>query len=255
MQSIDSYTVYTILAFTFAIGLSVGSFVTMASYRLPLEQEIVFKPSYCPKCGTPLKAFDLIPLFSWLLQRGKCRHCHAPISKRYPLTEFSLGIVFVLLVLLYGISFNTLLLALLATELCILIVTDLEHFIIPDSIQIALAVTGIAYAIYHNLSAQSVAQGVGAGFFIGLLLHYGYLYLRHQDALGWGDVKFMAVVGTWLPIHDFVTFFFLAGLIGVFTGLLWRIAGRGAVFPFGPALACSLFVNVLFPDMLYRIGP
>jgi prepilin signal peptidase PulO-like enzyme (type II secretory pathway) len=95
---------------------------------------------------------------------------------------------------------------------------------------------------------------VAAGLSIGLILHYGYLFLRKKDALGWGDVKFMAMVGTWLPVHDFVTFFLFAGLMGTLTGLLWRDARRGGIFPFGPALAVSLFINELFPDIIGRIA-
>jgi len=251
---LDNQSIYLILTIAFAYGLATGSFVTMASYRLPRGQEIVFKPSYCPRCNTSLRFRDLVPFFSWVWQRGKCRYCHTPISFRYPVIELSLGIVFVLLVYCYGVAWVTLLLALLATELLILIVTDLEQFIIPDSIQIALFVTGIAYCILRQALPLDAIGSVATGLAIGLILHYGYLYLRKKDALGWGDVKFMAVAGAWLPVHDFVTFFLFAGIIGTATGLLWRGARQGSVFPFGPALAVSLFVNVLFPDILGKMA-
>ncbi len=249
----EFHNFYILLPFAFIVGIALGSFVTMASYRLPLGSDIVFKPSYCPNCDTTLKILDLFPLFSWIFQRGKCRHCRSPISIRYPLTEFALGIVCVMLVFFYGLTISTLFFILLATELAILIVTDLEHFIIPDSLQIALFVTGIAYCIYRNTPAEGVFISVITGLSIGLLLHYGYFFLRHKDGLGWGDVKFLAVAGAWLPLSAFVPFLFGAGVIGTITGLLWRLKGEGAIFPFGPALACSLLLNVLIPDIIDKI--
>lgn len=253
-MALDGYNLIILLPLIFLLGISIGSFVTMASHRLPLSQEIVFKPSYCPHCQTRLGIPDLFPLLSWALHKGKCRHCEKPVSARYPLIELILGIVFVGIVLLRGMSVDSLLLALLATELAILIVTDLEHYIIPDSIQVALLLTGLAYRFYHGEGDENliagIAGGMATGLAIGLVLHYGYLHLRKKDALGFGDVKFLAVAGCWLPLTAFVPFLFFSGLIGIATGLLWRLAGRGAIFPFGPALAISLFINTLIPDMM-----
>jgi leader peptidase (prepilin peptidase)/N-methyltransferase len=187
------------------------------------------------------------------LQKGRCRYCRERISVRYPITELMLGLSFVGIAYVSGININSLFFALLATELAILIVTDLEHYIIPDSIQVAIFITGIAYQIYNQAEAEGVIISMTLGLALGLALHYGYLYLRKKDALGWGDVKFLCVAGCWLPVIDFVPFLFLAGLIGTFTGIVWRINGRGILFPFGPALAFSLLINVLFPHMLQRM--
>lgn len=250
----DEYNLYLILPFIFLTGISIGSFVTLASYRIPLSQEIVFKPSYCPNCNTRLKIADLFPLFSWVIQKGCCRHCHKNISSRYPLIELALGLVFVGIALFCGINISALLIALLATELAILIVTDFEHYIIPDRVQVAIFFTAIAYRLYSAEDYEEVvtamAEGIAMGMAIGLILHYGYIYLRRKDALGFGDVKFLAVAGCWLPVADFVPFLFFSGLIGIITGIIWRILGKGPVFPFGPALAISLFINILVPDIL-----
>ena len=250
----DNQSIYLILVIAFAYGIATGSFVTLVTYRLPRGQEIVFKPSYCPHCNHVLSLRDLVPLFSWLWQRGKCRYCHGPIHVRYPLIELTMGLAFVLLTYMYGANLHTVLLCTLVTELVILIVTDLEHFIIPDSIQIAIFITGIAYSFYLQRPVLEVLLGIGTGLAIGLALHYGYLYLRKKDALGWGDVKFMAMIGVWLPVHDFVTFFLLAGLIGTATGLMFQTARKGGIFPFAPALALSLLINVLYPDILGRLA-
>jgi prepilin signal peptidase PulO-like enzyme (type II secretory pathway) len=242
-----------VLPLAFLLGACVGSFVTMASYRLPLDQEIVFKPSHCPHCAATLTVRDLFPLLSWILARGRCRHCHAPVSARYPLIELALGIAFAALVFCYGISFKTLLLLLLVTELAILIVTDLEHTIIPDGVQIAMFFTGILWCIRSNADWVDVTISASLGLGLGLALHYGYKWLRKKDGLGWADVKFLGVAGVWLPLAAFVPFLFFSGLMGTLTGLLWQVLKRGPIFPFGPALAVSLFINVLFPDLLARL--
>lgn len=232
----------------FLLGACMGSFVTLASYRLPLGEDIVLKPSRCPACNTSLKWYDLFPILSWLFAKGQCRHCHAPVHWRYPAIELALGLAFLALAMHYGASLQTILLCLLATELVILIVTDFEHMIIPDSVQVALAVTGICYNIYHNTDWQQPALSAALAGGLGLALHYGYPILRKKDGLGFGDVKFLAVAGIWLPAETLPVFFFVAGVIGTVTGLLWKLKKQnGGIFPFGPALAASLLINVVFP--------
>lgn len=237
----------------FVLGACVGSFVTMASWRMPRDEEIVFTPSHCTNCGYTLCARDLVPLLSWAVGRGRCRNCKAGVSARYPLIELAMGIAFLFTVFAFGVHLETLILLLLITELAILIVTDLEHTIIPDEIQIALFFTGIFWDIVHEADWEGVFISTAVGSGIGLLLHYGYKWLRKKDGLGWADVKFLGVAGIWLPLISFVPFLFIAGVVGTITGLLWRLSGRGAVFPFGPALAISLFINVLWPDLLARL--
>jgi leader peptidase (prepilin peptidase)/N-methyltransferase len=248
----ESANIFPLMPLIFLMGISVGSFVTMASYRLPLNQKIVFGPSYCTHCRKPLGVLDLLPLVSWLWQKGRCRHCHEKISARYPVIELCMGLGFLAIGFLYGINVNSVLLALLLTELAILIVTDLEHYLIPDEIQIALLLTGVVYRIYNNSEWEDIFTGMAAGLTLGLILHYGYFYLCKKDGLGFGDVKFLCVAGCWLPLPDFIPFLFFGGLIGVLTGLFWRFIGQGKVFPFGPALAISLLINVWFPDILHR---
>lgn len=246
----DNYTIYFILSLTFLIGISVGSFVTLASYRLPLGKEIVFSPSHCPRCQYSLGFLDLFPLFSWLFQQGGCRYCKARISWRYPLIEAVTGIIFVAIVFFYGITTESLFLLLLVTALLIMIVTDLEHYIIPDGIQVTVLLVGIGWRIFHHDETGEIVIPVVTGLAIGLLLHYGYLYIRKKDALGLGDVKFLGAAGAWLSLTQFIPFLFLAGVTGIISGILWRILGHGKIFPFGPALAVSLFINVLFPDIM-----
>ncbi len=235
-----------------AIGLVFGSFVTCVSYRLPLGINITTKPSYCPSCSAKLGALDLFPVFSWLASRGKCRHCKTKVSFRYPLTELVLAAWFLLIYARYGVGAEAFIFMAMAVLLLIMIVVDFEHYIIPDSVHLFLLPLGFALHYVRASDAADVIGGLCIGGGTGLLLHYGYKYLRHKDGLGFGDVKFLAVAGLWLGIKPIVPFLFFSGLFGVLTGLIWRAIGRGNLFPFGPALAVALFVSVAFPEISER---
>lgn len=230
-------------------GLVFGSFITCASYRLPLDQEVVKTPSYCPKCNTKLSFKDLWPVVSWVLARGKCRHCAAPVHWRYPVIEVFTAAIFLLIYARLGISLTALVLALMAVALLIMIVADFEHYIIPDEVHYALLPLGLLYQYLIGNTPEHVLAGFVLGTGLGLALHYGYRWLRKKEGLGFGDVKFFAVAGIWLGLSPFVVFIFISGVLGVLTGLLWRYVNRGPVFPFGPALAVALFICILFPEV------
>jgi prepilin signal peptidase PulO-like enzyme (type II secretory pathway) len=232
----------------FCIGLIFGSFVTCASYRLPLGIDIVKKPSYCPNCETKLGFRDLWPVLSWLLSGGKCRHCGAGISPRYPLIELITGALFLFIYTRYGLIPQSFILMAAAVVLMIMIVADLEHFIIPDFVHIALLPLAFAYRYASGTFSGDILWGFGlmAGF--ALLLHYGYSRLRGRVMLGFGDVKFFAVAGVWLDISAIPAFLLIAGVLGIVFGLIWRLAGRGQIFPFGPALAVSLLFCLIYPE-------
>ncbi len=237
------------LLFVLFAGLCFGSFITCASYRLPLEIDVVKKPSYCPSCNAKLGFRDLWPVFSWVTSGGKCRHCSAKISIRYPLIEIATAIIFLLIYARFGLTPLGITVALMAVALLIMIVADLEHYIIPDSVHVALLPLGLAYHYLMQTPWEQPLYGFLLGAGIGLSLHYGYGWLRKKDVLGFGDVKFLAVVGLWLGLMPMVPFLFYSGLLGVMFGLLWRALGRGPVFPFGPSLAVSLFICAVYPEV------
>jgi leader peptidase (prepilin peptidase)/N-methyltransferase len=133
--------------------------------------------------------------------------------------------------------------------LLVMIVADLEQYIIPDEVHYTLIPLGFAYHYVIGTAWSDVAGGFLIGGGIGLLLHYGYRILRKKDGLGFGDVKFLAVAGLWLGMLPIVPFLFFSGLLGVVFGLAWRALGKGPIFPFGPALAVSLFLCVAFPEL------
>lgn len=243
--------------FVLFFGLVFGSFVTCASYRLPLDQDVVKNPSYCPKCNTRLGFRDLWPVLSWCASKGKCRHCSAPVHWRYPLIEIVTAAAFYFIYMRYGLTVPGVALAMMAVALLIMIVADLEHYIIPDQVHIALLPLALVWHYAANTPPLEPLYGFLAGLGLGMLLHHGYRFVRKKEGLGFGDVKFFAVAGLWLTLTPFVPFLFFSGLLGVAMGLLWRALGRGAVFPFGPSLALSLFLCVAYPELpalFWRMG-
>lgn len=241
-----------IYAIIFLLGASVGSFLTLVTYRLPRDEKIGLTRSRCPKCGTSLTVRDLFPIFSWLLSRGRCRHCKTSVHYRYPLTELACAIGSVLAVYGFGLTLEAL--AVMGLWWCIvaIIVTDLEHYIILDEVQIAIGLFGILFHYALQSDVGEVVKAAIAGGVIGLSLKYGFLYFRNKDGLGMGDVKFLVVAGIWLGVAaNFVPFLFLSGVLGLISGLIWRMMGHGERFPFGPALAAALLLCVVVPDAAY----
>ncbi len=203
--------------------------------------------SRCPHCNHALGFRDLVPLVSYIIQHGKCRHCDKAISWRYPLAELSMAGAFIIIYWNMPWSLQTLCVCLATVVLVIMIITDLEELIIPDQAQVALAIIGLGYAYLNYRPIFHVLGGSLISWLIGVLLFYGSQMILKRDGLGWGDVKFFAVAGLFLPIEMLSIFFFLAGVIGLCTALVWRLCGHGNEFPFGPALAVALYLCLVFP--------
>lgn len=230
-------------------GLCFGSFVTMAAHRLPRGEKTGFARSRCPKCKAVLGVRDLMPLLSWLLSRGCCRQCKASIGIRYPLIEICTALLFTLVYSQQGLALAALPLYLMVVALMVMVAVDVEHYIIPDIIHVALLACALAYHTLSGTLDERVAYGFGIAALLGLLLHHGYYYVRGRDGLGYGDVKYFAVAGAWLGPLALVVFLFMIGIFGVLTGLLWRALGRGPEFPFAPALAAALLLCILWPQL------
>lgn len=220
----------------------------MASYRLPRCEDLVVKPSSCPKCKHRLGFWDLIPVFTWLVNGGKCRHCKSPISFRYPMIELVMGILFAIIYLKFAFSLQAFALFALALCLVVMSVVDLEHKIIPDSIHIALIPIGILYRYSINSDFLSYFSGVILGLCIALALRYGFWLWRKKEGLGMGDVKFFVVAGLFLGVHGFIPFMLFSGVFGVITGLIWKRTIKEDEYPFAPSLASSLFLCAFAPE-------
>ncbi len=224
-------------AFAGALGATVGSFLNVIAYRLPRHESLVYPASRCPGCGTAIKPYDNVPVLGWLLLRGRCRSCKAPISARYPIVEALTAALAVTVVLTRHSAQEVALgLALIAVLVPISLI-DLEHRIIPNKITLPAAVAAVAIGVALDLRGvpEQLIAGTAAG---GFLLAFALAYPR---GMGMGDVKLAAVLGLFLGRSVAV-----AILVAVFTATLVgavvmaRVGvqeGRKTAVPFGPFLA------------------
>jgi leader peptidase (prepilin peptidase) / N-methyltransferase len=236
--------------FAFLGGLLAGSFVTVVAHRVPRGESIVGPRSRCPACGTQIAAYDNVPVFSWLLLRGRARCCGATISSRYPLTELTLGILYAATVIVLWDEPGEVALGLaFVTMLAAITLTDLERRIIPNKVLIAGAVAAVAIAAVTDPGSllERLAAAAGAG---GLLFAAALAYPR---GMGLGDVKLAATMGLFLG-RDVAPAILVALLAGSVVGLA-MIAREGAAarkraIPFGPFLALGGVVGLLAGDQL-----
>lgn len=231
------------------MGLVFGSFATLVSYRLVAGGSIIAGRSRCPHCKTPLGVRDLVPLLSWLASKGRCRHCKTRIHWRYPLIECATASLFLLVFWQAGFTLPAVALSLFAVCLIVMTTVDAEHRIIPDEVQIVMAVLGVCFHLALATSLLTPLMGMLSGLFLGTALQKGYKWVRGRDGLGTGDVKFLTVAGIWLGAAGLVPLMLLSGVLGIFTALLWRLVSDDPRFPFGPALGIGTFLLVLFPEL------
>jgi leader peptidase (prepilin peptidase)/N-methyltransferase len=230
------------------VGLALGSFATAAVYRIPRDLSLWKKSkSFCTSCNTPLGPRDLVPLLSYMLQRGKCRHCAAPIGRRYPAIELSTVILSLLFYTQAAGPLDALLLCVTAMLLVALAAIDLEWKLLPDVLTLPVALCGLAYVSIDGADAV-VSALIGGVLYGGLLWLAGWAVSRWRGvaALGFGDVKLIAAFGIWLGMSgdSLAIFMILTGASGVGLALLWpRLSKAGddpdlppKAFPFGPAL-------------------
>jgi leader peptidase (prepilin peptidase)/N-methyltransferase len=230
------------------LGAIVGSFLNVVAYRLPRGESLSHPPSRCPHCGQPIKPYDNIPVLSWLLLRGRCRHCKEPISWRYPLVEAGTGILCALVVLVKGADEDAIIGIVLVLLLVPVTLIDLDHHLIPNKITYPGAVLGIALVAVLETDSlvEHLVAAAGAG---GFLLVAAIVQPR---GMGMGDVKLAFVLGVYLG-RAVVPAIFVALIAGALVGALiiarMGVAkGRKAGIPFGPWLSLGGVVGLLVGD-------
>ncbi len=246
------------LGVTVFLGLCFGSLATALSWRIPRGISVSVERSRCPSCHHALGIPDLVPLFSWLALRGKCRFCKAPIGWRYPLIELVTLFLCLLLYARFGFSAAVLLMFCLSPVMVAAADIDFAVQILPDALNlaiglIALAVMGVNAA--DTGDAQSFILSHGLESLEGMVLYAGSFFVLRQgamlalkkDPLGWGDIKFAAAAGVWLgpDLMVYAWFLLAAGLLGIVIALLWKAIKKEAEFPFGPALLAAFVLMLL----------
>lgn len=249
-----------VYAVVFIIGLVMGSFVNVLIYRIPLGKSILMPPSSCTDCGKRLTALDIVPIFSFIFLKGKCRHCGAPISLRYPLVELATAAVHIFLFNKFGFSVSFAAYAFLTIILIAVLFIDVGHRIIPDELVIAGIIGGILFFVYNIFSPLPEIFGdskwwtPAAGFFSGsglllLVAILGSLLYRTDDAMGMGDVKLMAPIGLFLGWKLCFTALFISILLAGVSSMvliLLRKKSRKDTIPFGPFIVTGTFITIMW---------
>ena len=232
-----------------------GSAVTALAYRVPRGISWVHGRSACPSCATSLGVLDLIPVLSFMLSRGRCRHCGAPISPRYPLTELACAAWSLLLYRQVGLTFSLPLLALWGYLLIALFWIDLEFQLLPDVLTFPGTLIGVAAALMVPHGARAALLGVVVGSGVLWLIAWGYLRVRKIEGMGGGDIKLAAMFGAVLGWERTLLTLFLAALAGSLWGafLIARRSGGGqTALPFGTLLAPAAMAVFLWGEAWIR---
>ncbi|MGZ3771407.1 MAG: prepilin peptidase [Bdellovibrio sp.] len=227
--------------FFFVLGSIFGSFGNVVIYRLPKEESIVKPRSYCYSCKTPVKWYDNIPIFSWFILRGRCRHCKAKFSFRYPLVELIMGVLFALSYHYAGLSWSLPEYLLFVFGLVVCTFIDFDHMILPDEFTLSGIVIGlVGAALNPQRNFMDAFYGVlmGGGFLWGMA--YIYYVLTKQEGMGGGDIKLLAWIGAILGWKAIPFVIMISAISGSVIGLIMsrkQKAGLKTVIPFGPYLA------------------
>ncbi len=259
----------TILGIVFAVifGLLVGSFANVCIDRLPAGQSIVKPPSHCPSCGRRLSLPDLVPVFSYLFLKGKCRTCGAKIPLRLTFVEAGTGLIFGYLFWHFGFSFEFALAALYCTVFLILSMIDLDHQLILNVIVYPVTLFALVVSFWIAPSRLLAASG-SAGFLPSFLPQAGILQaligaaagllvftliiILSRGGMGWGDAKLAgligAVTGYLLPLAVFLAII-VGGILAIVL-LVFKLKKRKEGIPFGPFLAIGAVITILWGNAL-----
>ncbi|HWM64275.1 MAG TPA: prepilin peptidase [Solirubrobacterales bacterium] len=228
----------------FVGGAVTGSFLSVVAHRVPRGESIVGPRSRCASCGEQIAAYDNIPILSWLLLRGRCRHCGVRISVRYPLIEVGTGLAFSATVLVLHDDTSLILGLVFVATLAAITLTDLELRVIPNKVLIVAAVAGVVLAAALEPSSL-LERAISAAAAGGMLFTVALVYPR---GMGLGDVKLAAVMGLYLgrAVAPALLIAFAAGsLVGLAMIARHGVAARKQAIPFGPFLALGGLIGLL----------
>lgn len=273
-----------LLLFTLVLGLLIGSFLNVVIYRYPKMMEAEWREqchefldlpppdtakrhfavfnlaspgSHCPQCNHAISALENIPVLSWLLQGGKCRHCSGRISPRYPLIELATGLLSTLVVYHFGFTWLALALLVFTWTLITLTMIDVDKQLLPDDLTLPLLWLGLLVNSMGLLTdMQSAVFGAMGGYMTLWCVFWGFKLLTGKDGMGYGDFKLLGALGAWLGWQSLPQIILLSSLVGAVVGIsmmLLRGQGREVPIPFGPYLASAGFLSLLWGESLNRL--
>ena len=229
----------------FIFGITIGSFLNVCIYRIPLHESIVTAPSHCMTCGKKLKWYDMVPVFSWLVLGGKCRNCKSKISVQYPIIEGVNGILYVVICVVNGLAWGSVVYCFMASALLVLSVIDWRTFEIPFCLNVFLFVLGVAAVVLD--------RGNLVGHLIGMVCVSGLLEVLYLvsggRAIGGGDIKLMFACGLILGWERIILAFLLGCVIGsVVHTVRIKVSKAGRMLAMGPYLSAGVLLAALWGD-------
>lgn len=236
--------------YVFAIGLCVGSFMNVCIYRLPDRTSIIHPGSRCPRCGSAIRFYDNIPVFSYLLLRGRCRHCSASIPVRYPMVELLGGTSALAAYLSFGLTVRALVAFIFIATLIVVTFIDIDHRKILDRITLpGIPLFSLASLAIPSVSIVDSLLGILAGGGSLLLVATAYSLLTGREGMGGGDIKLLAMIGAMVGWQGVLFTIFASSAIGTITGLLLMLRQREGMrlaVPFGPFLSIGAVAYLFF---------
>lgn len=234
----------------FTLGIIIGSFLNVCIYRIPKGESVNWPPSHCNNCDKRLKWNDLIPLFSYLSLRGKCRYCGGSISPQYPFVELLNGIIYLIIFYYFGLSLDFVFYSIILSILIVISFIDYRHQIIPDGLVLSIIICSIIYkAILYFLYKEPIYLFDNfIGFTVAGIL-FLLIALLSKGAMGGGDIKLIASLGFILGLKNIILNILLSFIIGALISVFLLLSGkkgRKDPIPFGPFINISFMVTLLF---------
>ena len=266
------------------LGLLVGSFLNVVIYRvpeglnrnwklqakqmldLPLEQgegerfNILMPPSHCPSCKAAIKPWQNIPILSYVLLKGQCKHCHAAISMRYPLVELLTGLVFAVCAWKFGATWTALAAMVFSAYLIAMIFIDADTQLLPDQLTLPLMWGGIVFHLAAYLLQADWGITTLVDSLLGAIVGYMSLWSIYQlfklvtgkEGMGYGDFKLLAALGAWLGISVLPIIIIMSAVVGLIFALIMKVA-KNQPMPFGPYLAISGWIVLVFSQPISQL--
>lgn len=236
--------------YVFIIGAILGSFYNVVIYRLPRKLSISRGTSFCPECKHRIMPLELIPIVSFLFLKGKCAHCHTPISIRYPVIEFFTGLTFLMSYLRYGFTLSTIIAMVLASICIIVAMIDIDTMEIFDRFHIMILI--LAVVTIWQVSNLDLTNHIIGFFIISVPL---YIIAIITNGIGGGDIKLMAVSGLLLGLQASLVAFFIGAILGGSMAvylLVTKQTQMKSLIAFGPYLCIGIFISFLYGLELFN---
>ena len=233
------------------IGLCIGSFLNVCIYRIPREESISFPPSHCTNCNHKLQWYELIPVFSYIFLKGKCKNCKEKISLQYPLIELTNAILYVLVFLKYQYSLDTIKFMVLVSFLIVIGVIDLKTKFVYNSTMISMGIVAVVFLITYYAKLKSFPIDNILGGILGLVIIGLIVFITR--GMGEGDIEIAAISGLFLGLKGevFMLFFavILGGIVGAIILIVKRKSGKTEM-PFGPFLAIAAITAIFYGNFI-----